>query len=1071
MFDGKVRISRSYGSSRRDNGSQNRSDVLERARNEREARALEKKRRQAAVGIQALARRALSNIKCKIVLRKEFDTSTNNIKKMSTLLKSAGKTFIVPSAVMLKLLRTFILFFDLRTDAARMDMIMSVYLKYIAEEENKAGLYKAEARGSWMYLFGRLYEVSFRLLRESAEHKSCEDGKGLANDVIRSIPLISDILSSGLNEGSSIMAMAPLFIVETCGCLRSSLQLGEEGTAGTVMAVLVGILKWVPIVPLFQQLTSSPRDQEHPWARVMWAIARDVLSIENLTARTSAHDLGRILCAEEGLGWRVCLHLLLHRLGTGTEERSLKQNALANYLAQVEQEVGNVEKVYEVLWPSTLSLNCMESSSFAWLGLVDQVLLPHDASTNSTSLNSILRVLVNSELIACSLRRSLLSSSMDMGTAVMSLYGRLLLWHAHDVDVTQVILSTRFLYRELNDRLWGYLRQMLNLQVSTNGEAIFRSGLDTLYGNGGTNAHSRIMYCVLFFCQSLYHELRIMDDEDFLASGCVVGEAEMASLISLLNATLLRFYRLALTKDTAAVYLSSPTPPTDLREAVHFHATRLYNHVFKVDDRRHFFQDARIWQWTSISEQDLVLGTSSGGSSRDSVLPPPQEEGNVDQMDVEGGEGDGHDSPAHRSPLRNPVTWEALQAHPQVVPFKKRVGMFQRLLEDDKSKVQGDAFAGWSRGVRINVDRSDVVQCAWTELNDLDSEVLKGRLQVQFISKQGYHEAGIDGGGLFKEFMDDLISHLFGLEQGLFVSTGENLLMPNPAAHDAGHLALFKFAGKMLGKALYESLLVDPQFSGLFLNVLLGRSNQFDDLAFLDQELYANMKKLKHMGMRGDDVGALDLYFEAQRTGAVPGDMAPLPGGSDLMVTNTNYMVYVFEFANFRLNTEFKKASKYFNDGLHAIIPKEWIRLFSPSELQQVIGGQKRGIDIEDMMKHTNYAGGYAQSQPYIQAFWRIVSEMGVEQQGNLLKFITSCSRQPLRGFAELSHQICIQKVPQYTEDQFRDATTPNSISARLPSAATCVNLLKLPEYDSADALREKLLYAITNNNTGFELS
>lgn len=40
----------------------------------------------------------------------------------------------------------------------------------------------------------------------------------------------------------------------------------------------------------------------------------------------------------------------------------------------------------------------------------------------------------------------------------------------------------------------------------------------------------------------------------------------------------------------------------------------------------------------------------------------------------------------------------------------------------------------------------------------------------------------------------------------------------------------------------------------------------------------------------------------------------------------------------------------------------------------------------------------------------------------------------------------------------------------RLPTAATCMNLLKLPPYPSAQLIREKLLYAI-KAGAGFELS
>ena len=39
-----------------------------------------------------------------------------------------------------------------------------------------------------------------------------------------------------------------------------------------------------------------------------------------------------------------------------------------------------------------------------------------------------------------------------------------------------------------------------------------------------------------------------------------------------------------------------------------------------------------------------------------------------------------------------------------------------------------------------------------------------------------------------------------------------------------------------------------------------------------------------------------------------------------------------------------------------------------------------------------------------------------------------------------------------------------------LPTASTCMNMLKLPEYSSAETLSERLLYAISSN-AGFELS
>ena len=46
----------------------------------------------------------------------------------------------------------------------------------------------------------------------------------------------------------------------------------------------------------------------------------------------------------------------------------------------------------------------------------------------------------------------------------------------------------------------------------------------------------------------------------------------------------------------------------------------------------------------------------------------------------------------------------------------------------------------------------------------------------------------------------------------------------------------------------------------------------------------------------------------------------------------------------------------------------------------------------------------------------------------------------------------------------------PESDPGRLPTSATCMNLLKLPAYTSSEVLREKLMYAISAG-AGFELS
>jgi ubiquitin-protein ligase E3 C len=111
------------------------------------------------------------------------------------------------------------------------------------------------------------------------------------------------------------------------------------------------------------------------------------------------------------------------------------------------------------------------------------------------------------------------------------------------------------------------------------------------------------------------------------------------------------------------------------------------------------------------------------------------------------------------------------------------------------------------------------------------------------------------------------------------------------------------------------------------------------------------------------------------------------------------------------------------------------------------------------------YAGGYHPSQPIMQWFWEIIEEMTVDQQQKFLRFMTSCSRQPLLGFRSLAPLPCIHQVRLSEEDYLRDGK-----EVRLPTSATCMNLLKLPNYRTKELMKAKLLYAI-ESGAGFELS
>ena len=103
------------------------------------------------------------------------------------------------------------------------------------------------------------------------------------------------------------------------------------------------------------------------------------------------------------------------------------------------------------------------------------------------------------------------------------------------------------------------------------------------------------------------------------------------------------------------------------------------------------------------------------------------------------------------------------------------------------------------------------LQDGFEQLNKL-GESLKSRIQILFIDQHGMEEAGIDGGGLFKEFMECLVKEGFDPNAALFKPTSDNRLYPNPAAQGLvpNAMALFEFLGRMLGKAMYEVRTSNP---------------------------------------------------------------------------------------------------------------------------------------------------------------------------------------------------------------------------------------------------------------------
>ncbi|TYI61939.1 hypothetical protein E1A91_D10G208500v1 [Gossypium mustelinum] len=401
---------------------------------------------------------------------------------------------------------------------------------------------------------------------------------------------------------------------------------------------------------------------------------------------------------------------------------------------------------------------------------------------------------------------------------------------------------------------------------------------------------------------------------------------------------------------------------------------------------------------------------------------------------------------------------DILKQAPFLIPFTSRVKIFTSQLASVRQRH--GAHGVFTRN-RFRIRRDHILEDAYNQMSQLSEEDLRGLIRVTFVNEFGVEEAGIDGGGIFKDFMENITRAAFDVQYGLFKETADHLLYPNPGSgmiHEQ-HLQFFHFLGTLLAKAMFEGILVDIPFATFLLSKLKQKYNYLNDLPSLDPELYRHLIFLKHY--KGD-ISELELYFViVNNEYGEQTEEELLPGGKNIHVTNENVITFIHLVSNHRLNFQIRQQSSHFLRGFQQLMQKDWIDMFNEHELQLLISGSLDSLDVDDLRCHTNYAGGYHGEHYVIDMFWEVLKSFSLENQKKFLKFVTGCSRGPLLGFKYLEPLFCIQRAAGSASEEALD---------RLPTSATCMNLLKLPPYRSKEQLEAKLMYAIYAD-AGFDLS
>ena len=185
-----------------------------------------------------------------------------------------------------------------------------------------------------------------------------------------------------------------------------------------------------------------------------------------------------------------------------------------------------------------------------------------------------------------------------------------------------------------------------------------------------------------------------------------------------------------------------------------------------------------------------------------------------------------------------------------------------------------------------------------------------------------------------------------------------------------------------------------------------------------------------------------------------------------VVLEGTDKYRYISEAVRSRILTE---GMMEFRTGFFKVISEEWVvDFFTAKELAIVLGsdGVCQVINVHDWRTNTTYLDGYTADSKQVKWFWELVVSLPVEEQRLVLMFATGMTAVPIGGFANLTTTggDCMRFAIART-------VCREGPGCQLPTAATCFNLLRLPDYPTQEILNDKVLTAIRLGSQGFDFA
>ncbi|XP_036321102.1 E3 ubiquitin-protein ligase Ufd4 isoform X1 [Rhagoletis pomonella] len=182
-----------------------------------------------------------------------------------------------------------------------------------------------------------------------------------------------------------------------------------------------------------------------------------------------------------------------------------------------------------------------------------------------------------------------------------------------------------------------------------------------------------------------------------------------------------------------------------------------------------------------------------------------------------------------------------------------------------------------------------------------------------------------------------------------------------------------------------------------------------------------------------------------------------IPNGANIDVTVNNLEEYCDLLISFLLQDGIAKQLEAFHRGFCEVFPLKKLAAFSPAEARMMICGEQHPQwTREDLINYTEPKLGYSKDSPGFLRFVNVLMSMTGPERKAFLQFTTGCSSLPPGGLANLHPRLTVVRKVDAGDGSY-------------PSVNTCVHYLKLPDYQTEEIMKERLLTA--TKEKGFHLN